>query len=1182
VSPDDAPKGQAISPEAPTRPSLNAEAPTIPSQPPPAVGAAAEATPGQDLQGTPVPITPPELKLAAGTLVADRYRIQKVIGMGGMGIVYKVHDEVLGLDLALKLLRAEIAHDADFLQRFRNELVVARQVTHRNAVRIHDLGEHEGTYFMSMDLVEGRSLQDVLKEEGKLELKRAVRIVRQVADALVEAHHKGVVHRDLKPANILLDREDNAYITDFGIARSRSVPGLTRTGEVLGTPDYLSPEQARGEIVDARSDLYSLGLMFLEMLSGKRPFPGGTIFEVLAQRMTAKIAPLAELGISVPPTWATILQRCVANEKEQRYQSAEELVADLDDLRRPGQRLRKRQAKKAALAIAALSLAVLLGLGLQRLWDRRTMAPSPLPEAVQAIDLPATQYHAVAVLPFVDQTGAEDLAWTSDGLTEILTTELAEHQALRVVDNLRVLRRLQVLGADPGHLRQSQLRQLGKTFQIDRLVIGRLGTADGHLMMEGQLVELDGTEPSIERLAVHQGDPAQIFDLLEDLRLDLLEALELEPRNEENGERHRPVLSAMAPYSEGLGLLSRGDAAHSAAALTRAVAEDPQLASAWLRLAQTRLELGRQVEALDAARQAVRATDGEHRLGVEARAQEALLRGDPTAAQEVLERLVTRYPYDAEARLSLAEAFGQQGRFTDAIGHLERAVELDNGNPRSWYLLGRYAIGVGELRRAVDEYLVRALVLENTLRNETGQALVLNALGVGYQRLGLLDQAHENYEKAAAVRRRIGDAPGLTSTLLNLVWVNLARGAFENAEANIQNALEIQKEIGDPSGLGELYNTYGALEEERGRYPEALKQYRRSLQLLRDLGDERALAECHNNVGFTYYLLAEYDNALLHLEKALGLHRQNEQRSGIVRTLQSVGFCRLAQGEWSGADASFREALDLARELEERLAVSVSLGNLGRVAQLEGRYKEAFGHYREGLDLLTELEDQRGLVELSLYEAETALELGDLATTEERLGQVEEWLDQGGNREQQARLRLLQGQRHLLRGELEAAAERLAAAVADAEASHSVVTALEAKLSLGRVALAEKRFEEARRLLLSILSEAEELDHTRLRLQSAEATAIAQLATGDFTAAEEILRTALRLVASGDSYAGTFRLHTLLAQTLEATQKSEAASRARRDAVESLESLRQEISPERLKFFDTLPAVRPLLGSDPD
>lgn len=1182
VSSDD-PKRPLISPDAPTRPSLSAEAPTIRSQvSETAVPAGASRSLG--LGNPTAQRMPPSVQLPTGTLVADRYRIQKVIGVGGMGMVYKVHDEVLGVDLALKLLLPEIAHEADFLQRFRNELVVARQVTHRNAVRIHDIGEHDGTYFMSMDLVEGRSLQDVLKEEGKLELSRAVGIVRQVAEALAEAHRKGVVHRDLKPANILLDHEGNAYITDFGIARSRSVPGLTRTGEVLGTPDYLSPEQARGEQVDGRSDLYSLGLMFLEMLSGKRPFPGGTIFEVLARRMTAKIASLEELGIKVPPTWSAILQRLVALDKEERYQSAEEFLADLDDLRRPGLRRRKEQAKKAALAIGAFVLAMLFGLGLKSLWDARvTTSPSTesaTPGVVEAVD----GHHSVAVLPFAAESDLGDLSWAPRALAELLTVGLAESGDLRVVDHLRILHRLEDLGADPNALRPGQLEQLGQTFQVDRLVVGRLQRTDGLVVLEGELVLLDGGEPASRPLAPQQGDTDSLFSLLAGFREDLWGALDAAPEetpisasdSEEPSRPQHPSVPAMEELSEGLRLLARGETVSAGTALTRAVAQDPTLAVAWMHLAHTRLELGKQTEALEATQQAVLVTVEGERLGMEARAQEALLRGDPETAQAFLETLVGRYPFDAEARLSLSEAFGQQGRFKEAISQLERAVELDAGNPHSWYLLGRYSIGVGELRRAVDEYLVRALVLENTLRNEMGQALVLNALGVGYQRLGLLDQAQENYEKAATIRRRIGDAPGLASTLRNLVWVNLARGTFENAEETIQSALEIHSDMDDPGGLAELYNAYGTLEEERGNYPEALEHYRRSLQLGRDLGNEDALAETHNNVGFIYFLLAEYDNALLHLEKALDLHRRNEQRIGVVRALQSIGFCRQAQGAWTEAQASFEEALGLARELEERAAVAVSLGNLGRVAQFEGRYEAAFRHYREALDLMAELEDQRGLVEFSLFAAEAALELGDLASADADLEQVVDWLQEGGNREQQARLELFQSLISLRRGDLEAARENSSSALAAANASQSVVTILEARLAAGRIELAESNYEAAREAFGSVFTEADRLDHTRLLLQSAEALATAQLKTGQPAAAAETLRSALRIVTAGDSYARSFQLHALQAAALEASGNPAGAARAQQEAEESLESLRGKIDLERLTTFDDLPEVRAL------
>src|SRR6185503_8742838 len=205
-------------------------------------------------------------RLEEGSTIAGRYRIGAILGFGGMGAVYRAHDELLDVDVALKVLRREIAADEAFLQRFRNELLTARSITHRHVVRIHDLGVHQGMPFMTMDLIAGSSLREVLAAEGRLDVERSLHIVRQVAEALREAHRQGVVHRDLKPGNVLLDEEGEVYVTDFGVARSLDRQGLTRTGEVLGTPDYLAPEQARGEKVDGRADLYALGLIWFEML----------------------------------------------------------------------------------------------------------------------------------------------------------------------------------------------------------------------------------------------------------------------------------------------------------------------------------------------------------------------------------------------------------------------------------------------------------------------------------------------------------------------------------------------------------------------------------------------------------------------------------------------------------------------------------------------------------------------------------------------------------------------------------------------------------------------------------------------------------------------------------------------------------------------------------------------------
>jgi serine/threonine protein kinase len=218
--------------------------------------------------------------------MAGRYRIEALVGVGGMGMVYRAHDERLDLAVALKVLRPEVAAGDQGERRFVRELVLARQVSHPNVVRIHDLGEDGSLRFLTMDYVEGRSLQEILREDGPLPAERAVEVAREIAEGLGAAHREGVIHRDLKPANVLVGEDGRSYVSDFGVARSLTGSGLTRDGSILGTLSYLAPEQAQGEDVDARSDLYALGILLYEMLTGELPFRGETANELLAERLT--------------------------------------------------------------------------------------------------------------------------------------------------------------------------------------------------------------------------------------------------------------------------------------------------------------------------------------------------------------------------------------------------------------------------------------------------------------------------------------------------------------------------------------------------------------------------------------------------------------------------------------------------------------------------------------------------------------------------------------------------------------------------------------------------------------------------------------------------------------------------------------------------------------------------------
>ena len=264
-----------------------------------------------------------------GAMLAERYEILELLGQGGMGAVYKARDTELERLVALKLIRPELASNPEILRRFKQELILAREVTHRNVIRIFDLGQAKGIKFITMEFVEGRDLRAVLKDRGKLSPDEAVQIIAQVCRALEAAHAAGVVHRDLKPQNIMLDAKDRVYVMDFGIAHSLETPGMTQTGALMGTPEYMSPEQARGMKVDARSDLFALGIIFYELLTGISPYKADTAIATLLKRTQERPQPPADLDTTIPKAISDVIMKCLEIDRDDRYSTAREILEDL-------------------------------------------------------------------------------------------------------------------------------------------------------------------------------------------------------------------------------------------------------------------------------------------------------------------------------------------------------------------------------------------------------------------------------------------------------------------------------------------------------------------------------------------------------------------------------------------------------------------------------------------------------------------------------------------------------------------------------------------------------------------------------------------------------------------------------------------------------------------------------------
>src|SRR6266403_129538 len=334
--------------------------------------------------------------LDIGTVLAGRYELLKLIGQGGMGAVYKARDKELDRVVALKLIRPELAKNPEVLRRFKQELILARQVTHKNVIRIFDLGQSDGIKFITMDFVEGQNLRELLLERGKFPAEQAARVMLQICRALEAAHTEGVSHRDLKPQNVMLSPDGRVYVMDFGIARSAYLPGMTQTGALIGTPEYMSPEQARGEKLTERSDLFSLGVIFYELLTGKSPYPADAPLGTLWKRLQEKAKPPSEIDATVPKPLSDIVMNALEIEPEKRLSSAREMAQQLEIWLGPsaGSSTIFLPAPGAPAywkwASGALGVSLVAALVVFRVWGPSKPAPAHAPGSVLVADFANT------------------------------------------------------------------------------------------------------------------------------------------------------------------------------------------------------------------------------------------------------------------------------------------------------------------------------------------------------------------------------------------------------------------------------------------------------------------------------------------------------------------------------------------------------------------------------------------------------------------------------------------------------------------------------------------------------------------------------------------------------------------------------------------------------------------------
>ena len=1160
------PSGEISSSDQPTL--LNVDAREIyskgPGNEPTIVGSPA-------LSGGSLPPTQPLLD--PGTTIGGRYEILEMLGVGGMGEVYKARDIALGRLVALKVIRPELVRNPAIIDRFKQEILLSSTVTHKNVIRIYDLGEADGMKFITMEYVDGRDLRAVLHDRGKFTVTEAIAVVRQVCYALEAAHAAGVIHRDLKPQNIMCEPSGRILVMDFGLARTLDDNGLTQSGNLVGTLEYMSPEQALAKDIDQRSDIFALGIIFYELLSGHAPYQAHSAVASLILRTQESVEPLSHLDPAIPEGVSNIVSKCLEREVDHRYQTAAELRADLDAYEGGGvpaaASLTFRSVSSPSSKFAAIRAApwkwggavgaVVVALGLLGfVFYRNTVAGHSQKQSAAA-----TPGISLAVFPLRNASGISSLNWMSASLADMISTAIGQSTQLRTVSPERMRQVFGDLRLTPeSTIDDSTLRRIAEFAAADTTVSGQYTRIGDQLYIEVAIEDLkNGHSTTLKAQTLEKDLPTAINTLADSIRKNL--ALSSADMKEVEAQSIQPTstsVDALRNYNEALAMTRAGRNIDAQSLLSAAVDSDSHFALAYALLSHVKAELGYQAEAEQISRRAVELADSQNLPSLARRliqANHLRVTRQNDKAIEAYQSLAHNLPGDEDLKYVLSSLYIETSDYEKARAETSSLLKSDPKSIRGLWQMGVIEITSNNPQAALDP-LNQALSLTIQTDNQESKALVLLAIGISYRLLNKPDDALRNYQESIAINERIGQKRGVAASLAEMAQVQAGSGNSDGALASYQKGLKLLREIGMTKEVGDTLMDMGTLLLDRGQTDQALAAYQEALHTQRESGDENFEALCLSNIASVYGARGDTGSALTYYQQALQLREKLGVPGFIAESLMGMGTTYFQDGQYDEALKALVRGLDLARKADDTREAARISHQMGLLFVERGRYGAGISSMQDALNGLKTVGDQKTR-DVGEFQNDLAMALarsGRLNEAQAPLENAQAIARDLKSDPLMAAVLNTRGDIEFYGGNLASAGQQYQKALQTSGRKEERTIAAQTRLNLARVALGQGRAKEVVKLLAPLLDKNDLPKNLSIAISTAYAEAL--IRSNETARARQMLLAALGDTEKAGMRPLTANIYYLLGLAAKVERNMDEAASYSRQAVKALDAVRTE------------------------